>query len=122
MFEVIVGLLIAVPISFGLRKICALQHSIALIREKHRNEFYRLADEVVIWENVTDKRLKYLSDLSAVMSLRHTQFAAIGVIREASKEWPETSSRDPAAHADMSSGQAATWRALFFHWLTAVCA
>jgi hypothetical protein len=120
MLELIVGVGIAIPIALFLRFFAQFKLRVLAIRKTHLDEFYRLADEVVSWDDATKPLLRRVSNLSATLASSRMQLIAIQAARELNTGIKEDLPANPIT-IGLSPEHKATYHLLFFHWLIAVC-
>jgi hypothetical protein len=96
------------------------------VREKYREDFFRGADEIIDWENVSEKHLDHISRMGNELDSRRAQFVVLTAVRELKRAQQRTSIANPYTvdvnpyTVDFTPEQKAKWREMFFSWLIAV--
>jgi hypothetical protein len=121
MLELALGLAVGIPIALLVRQLVSVKCRLLTIRATHRDEFYKLADEVLMWENISAARLRHLSDMSRLLMSRRAQFLAFKAVKELNTEEANVTPQINPMTVNLSPEKRAIWHSLYFHWLIAVC-
>jgi hypothetical protein len=89
------------------------------LREQYREEFFRCADEITDWQNISEKHLDHISRMGNELDSRRAQFAVLADVRELKRAKRPSGIANPYT-VDFTPEQKIKWQELFLSWLIAV--
>lgn len=98
------------------------------VREKYREDFFRCADEIIDWENISENHLDHIARMGNELDSRRAQFVVLSAVQELKRKQQPSRVANANRYAvggnpytvDFTPEQRTKWQELFFSWLIAV--
>ena len=110
----------AILVGVVFRFLAEAKVSVLALQAKYQGQFFERAHEIADWDDISDGRLRELSELSAGMRSRKMQMIVMEAIRHGLKR-AKSGSADKTVQkkSELTAERHSTWNQMYFRWLCA---